>query len=148
LAGQWEAELEQALAGGEGQAIGLGGMRDVRVARAVAAVNLLQNGEATRLNAGQVRGVCAEAVGADPNTVIRLAERLGVEIHWQRLSASGVYDVVFRPRWVSQPAQCEVPAGHYKQYVNAPARNVGDAGLGRKLQEHLRESLPDYMVPS
>src|SRR5262249_2509538 len=63
LAGQWEAELEQALAGGEGQAIGLGGMRDVRVARAVAAVNLLQNGEATRLNPGQVRWVCGSSRG-------------------------------------------------------------------------------------
>src|SRR5262249_23144736 len=100
-AGQWEMELEQELARGDGQAIGLDGVRDVRVARAVAAVNLLQNAEATLLNAGQVRAACAEAGGADPDALIRLAGKLGVEIHWRGFSANGVYEVVFRPQWVS-----------------------------------------------
>src|SRR5262249_59480918 len=85
--------------------------------------------------------------GADPDALIRLAGKLGVEIHWRGFSANGVYDVVFRPQWVSQPALGEMPASHYKRYVNAPARSIGDVKLGRKLQEHLRERLPDYMVP-
>src|SRR5262249_16424206 len=61
---------------------------------------------------------------------------------------SGVYDVVFRPQWVKQQGLGEAPANHYKQFANAPTRSVGDARLGRLLQEGLRERLPDYMVPS
>src|SRR5262249_41658272 len=93
------------------------------------------------------RGACAEAGGADPDALMRFAEQLGVEIHWQGFSANGVYDVVFRPQWVSRPSLGEAPVSLYKRFVNAPARSLGDAGLGRKLQEHLRERLPDYMVP-
>src|SRR5262249_28683479 len=138
-AGQWEAELKRELARGDGQAIGLGGVRDIRVARSIAAVNLLQNAEASLLNAGQVRGACAAAGGGDSDALMRFAEQLGVEIHWQGFSANGVYDVVFRPQWVSRPSLGEAPVSLYKRFVNAPARSLGDAGLGRKLQEHLRE---------
>src|SRR5262249_49366428 len=146
-AGQWEAELEQEMASGDGRAVGLGGVRDGRVAAAVEAVRLLRSGEASLLNAGQVRAACGQDRGTDPDAMMRLARRLGVEIHWQGFGVNGVYEVVFRPQWVSQPTLGEAPASHYKQYVNAPARNVGDARLGRQLREDLHERLPDYMVP-
>src|SRR5262249_48657683 len=86
--------------------------------------------------------------GADPDAVMQVARRLGVESHWQESTDSGVYDVVFHPQWAEQSALGDVPASYYKRYVNAPARNLEDAGLGRKLREDLREKLPDYMVPS
>src|SRR5262249_52776355 len=47
-----------------------------------------------------------------------------------------------------QPALTAAPESHYKRYVNAPARGVGDVRLGRLLQEELRRRLPKYMVPS
>src|SRR5262249_33559077 len=134
-AGQWEAELEQELARGDGQAVGVRGVRDSRVAGAVRVVRLLESAEGSGMNAGQVRAACAEAGGADPDAVMRLAQRLGVESHWQEFTDSGVYDVVFRPQWVKQQGLGEAPASHYKQFVNAPTRSMGDARLGRLLQE-------------
>ncbi|MGH9962544.1 MAG: phosphopantetheine-binding protein [Pyrinomonadaceae bacterium] len=55
---------------------------------------------------------------------------------------------MFRPRWEEQQAVTEVLRSYYRRYGNAPSRSVGDAKQGRILQEHLRQSLPDYMVPS
>src|SRR5262249_4602446 len=147
-AGQWETELERELAVSCGQAVGLGGVRDGRVAQAVAAVRLLESAEVARMSSGQVRSACAGAGGSDPDAVMELARRLGVEIDWQEASANGVYDVVFNPQWVSRPALGEAPASLYKRYVNAPTRGAGDARLGRLLQEELRQKLPKYMVPS
>jgi thioesterase domain-containing protein len=42
----------------------------------------------------------------------------------------------------------EALGNYYRRYGNAPARSVGDAELGRVLQDYLRQSLPDYMVPA
>src|SRR5262249_60040704 len=55
---------------------------------------------------------------------------------------------VVRAEWEERRGQDEVPASFYKQYVNAPARSLGEARVGRKLREDLREKLPEYMVPS
>src|SRR5262249_8437142 len=95
--GKWEAELERELAIDGGQAVGVRGVRDGRVAAAVEAARWLQSGEAALPNAGQLRAACAEIRGADPDAVMRLAEQLGVESHWREFTAAGVYEIVFRP---------------------------------------------------
>ncbi|MCA1702416.1 MAG: condensation domain-containing protein, partial [Actinobacteria bacterium] len=147
-AGRWQHELEEALASEPELSVGVRGMRDGRVAEAVEAVRLLHAAESTLWNTGQLRAACAEAGGEDPDAVIKLAQRLGVEISWEGFGAEGVYEVVFRPRWGEQQAVTEVLRSSYRRYGNAPSRSVGDAKQGRILQEHLRQSLPDYMVPS
>src|SRR5262249_40594941 len=133
-AGQWEAELERELACEGEHSVGLGGVRDGRVAQAVAAVRLLQRAEGSGMNAGRVRAACANSSGAGPDAVMRVGKRLGVPIHWQGFASGGEYEVIFRPQWVERPVLGEVPASFYKQYVNAPARSLGDARLGRKLR--------------
>jgi acyl carrier protein len=42
----------------------------------------------------------------------------------------------------------EEPEGYYRRFANAPARSDNVQRLGRTLQDYLRQSLPDYMVPS
>src|SRR5262249_20652432 len=146
-AGQWEAELEKELTLGDGHSVGLREVRDGRVASAVQAVRLLQSPESAPSNARQRPTPCAKAAGADPDAVMRVAARLEVPVDWQGFTSSGDYEVVFRPQWVEQPALGEAPGSHYKRYVNEPARSAGDARLGRKLREDLREKLPEYLVP-
>ncbi|HYP26349.1 MAG TPA: amino acid adenylation domain-containing protein, partial [Blastocatellia bacterium] len=147
-AGQWEALLERELASNGEHSVGLRGVRDGRVAGAVETVRLLQSEETALSNAGQVRAAAAQARGADPDAVMRMGERLGVPVLWRGFTASGVYDVVFRPQWVESSRLGVAPKSYYKRYVNALAPNGGGLKLGRQLQEDLRQKLPDYMVPS
>ena len=86
--------------------------------------------------------------GEDPNAVMQLARRLGVMFCWHGFGAEGVYEAIFNPRWASLEGAADVPRNFYRRYGNAPARSVGDVELGSVLQDYLRQSLPDYMVPA
>jgi amino acid adenylation domain-containing protein/non-ribosomal peptide synthase protein (TIGR01720 family) len=146
--GQWQQALKQTLAQQPQSSVGVMGIHDGRVAPAVKAVELLQSADQALSNASQLRSTCAYSGGEDPNTVIYLAKRLGTKLYWQGFNAEGIYNAIFNPQWQGQKSEPEVPASYYRQYANAPALNTGDAKLGRVLQDHLRQSLPDYMVPS
>ncbi|HEY2306853.1 MAG TPA: condensation domain-containing protein, partial [Streptosporangiaceae bacterium] len=147
-AGSWREALAEALAQGPGFAIGIRGIRDSRVASAVEAVRLLRDGGSLLSDARQLRAACAGASGDDADAIMRLAQRLGVAFCWQRLGPDGTSDGVFNPRWRGLDAAADAPRSYYWRYGNAPSQSLGDAELGRALQAYLRQSLPDYMVPS
>src|SRR5262249_5396616 len=69
-------------------------------------------------------------------------------LSWQGFGADGVYDVIFSPRWGEISGAAEEPRAFYRRYGNTPTRGRGDRELGRELLDHLRRSLPDYMVPA
>jgi amino acid adenylation domain-containing protein/FkbM family methyltransferase len=146
--GTWRLAVEEILAWEPGLAVGVRGIRDGRVARAVEAVRLLQAPQAALVDAGQLQATCTSVSGEDPEAVRLLAARLGVALYWQGFGAEGVYDAVFNPRWRDGEGSAEAPRYYYRRYGNAPARRVGEAGLGQELQGYLRQSLPDYMVPT
>jgi pristinamycin I synthase-3/4 len=145
---QWLDELQRAIAEQPGSAIGVRSMRDARVAPAIVAVELLKSGNESTSNAGQLQSACFRAGVEDPDVVIKLARRLGIQLSWQRFGADGIYDVIFNPHWQRQEKAPERPSSYYVRYGNEPSFGSGTTGLGRLLQEHLGQSLPDYMVPS
>ena len=59
---------------------------------------------------------------------------------------SGVISIF--PRWREKKAEKDLPPTYYRKYGNDPALAAEDAKLAPELQDHLRRSLPDYMVPS
>lgn len=146
--GQWKQELQQILSAQPQISVGVRGIRDLRSAPALKASQLLQSAEQHLSNAGELRSASAHVQGEDPDAVMKLAKYLGVELCWQTLGTDGVHDVILNPLWQEQEHQSEVSAAYYRQFANSPALNTGDAKLGRVLQDHLRQSLPDYMVPT
>ena len=90
-----------------------------------------------------VRGVVDRRV-----EVMRLADQLGVELSWQHFDSEGVYDVIYRPQWESRQTSDEATTRDFARFANTPAQVAAGQQLGRVLQEHLRQSLPDYMVPA
>src|SRR6202023_267410 len=96
----------------------------------------------------ELKAASAVVVGEDPDAVMQLARNREMKLCWSGLGAEGVYDAIFNPHWEEQERAEESPLSFYRQYANTPALNTGDAKLGRALQEHLRQSLPEYMVPS
>jgi amino acid adenylation domain-containing protein len=146
--GRWREEVEERLRQEPGLTVVVRGMRDRRVASAVEAVRVLGRESSDVRDAGQLRASCAEVRGEDPDVVMELGVRLGVNISWEGFGADGTYDVVFNPRWHEVGGIEEAPRAHYRQYGNVPTWSRRDRDLGRALQNYLRQSLPDYMVPA
>ena len=147
-AGGWRKELEQILSQKPDLSVGLRGVHDRRVAKAVAAVRLLRTADAGISNAEQLQAAIDGESGEDLNLVMQIARGLGVEYSWQGFSAAGIYDVVFRPKWKSTEPAAVTSSSHLHEYGNTPTRMAGVAKVGRALQDYLRERLPEYMVPS
>ena len=98
--------------------------------------------------AGEVAEASAAARGEDPNLPMRLASEMGVEMQWRGFSSNGTYDAIFNPRWREKKAEKDLSPAYYRKYGNDPALAAEDAKLPPELQDYLRRSLPDYMVPS
>jgi len=143
--GAWRMEVVRA-----GASVGVRGIRDGRAAGAVEAARLLESGETEIRDAAELWRACGKVRGEDPEAVYGLARALGVEVSWSGFGPSGVYEAVFGPEWQAAEAGVaeEAPRSWYRRFGNAPARVEGDVELGRKLQEWVRERLPEYMVPS
>src|SRR5262249_28398840 len=131
-----------------GLAVGVRGIRDRRVAGAVEAVRFLQTPGGGLFDAGQLQEACAGVDGGDPNLGMQLARGPNATIFWDRVSGKGVYEGIFNPRWTSLEYVADAPRNFYRRYGNAPARSAEDAELGSALQDYLRQSLPDYMIPA
>jgi amino acid adenylation domain-containing protein len=142
----WQPELRGEFAAGINPSIGVRGVPDARIAGAVAAFRMLSEDDGTQ-RAGHFRQMAAPG-GEDPNLLMRLAHDLGVELAWRGFGSNGVYDVIFNPRWTHREKAAEVAAEYYRRFANSPAQATGHAELLADLTEHLRQTLPQYMMPA
>jgi amino acid adenylation domain-containing protein len=133
------------------------GIPNVRVCEDVAALQILQDGNMT---AGELSAAAraAAAVGVDPEDLWELGERLGYAVRatWSRSAGPGCIDVlferegttleVFRPRaWVDRRSAEHRSHG---AFANNPLHAKQEQLLLPTLQAFLRQTLPDYMIPS
>ncbi|MFI0982041.1 amino acid adenylation domain-containing protein [Streptomyces sp. NPDC021093] len=95
----------------------------------------------------------AALTALDPQKLRELAESLGltVELSWADGDPLGRFDAAFRPAG-TDPAQAPAPAGDstdlpWPHWANDPHQGRAARGLVPRLRTHLRERLPDYMVP-
>ncbi len=145
--GSWQHELRSILSKTQSSSVGVRGIRNARVVPAVAALEIL-DGQDTNGTAGEIVAASVATRGEDPNLIARLASELNVEVQWRAFSSSGTCDAIFNPRWREKKAEKDLPAAYYRKYGNDPALAAEDAKLAPELQDYLRQSLPDYMVPS
>ena len=146
--GAWRVRLEEMLALRPESGVGVRGIRDARTAWAVEAVRLI-DGEASDVsNAAQLKELCAEVSGEDPNAVMQWAAHLGVEYCWRGFGKDGIYEAIFNPHWQRREIKTEMPRQSYRRFGNSPARNMAEGGLGQVLRDNLRSKLPEYMVPA
>jgi hypothetical protein len=88
----------------------------------------------------------------DPEDVYTLSPAHDVQVRWARSGDPTRFDAVLRRTltrvshaWpFDLPEHGDAPAA----YANVPARHAGDGDLSILLRQHIRESLPEYMVPS
>lgn len=145
--GCWQRELRNILSATPSSSVGVRGIRDGRVVSAVAALEVLDS-QNLNSTAGEIVTASALTRGEAPNLPMRLASEIGVEMHWRAFSSIGTYEAIFNPRWREKNAEKDLPPAYYRKYGNDPALAAEDAKLVPELQDHLRRSLPDYMVPA
>jgi amino acid adenylation domain-containing protein len=146
--GAWRVRVEEMLALRPESGVGVRGIRDARTAWAVEAVRLI-DGEASDVsNAVQMKELCTEVSGEDPNAVMQWAAHLGVEYCWRGFGKDGIYEAIFNPHWQRREIRTEPPRQSYRKLGNSPARNMAEGGLGQVLRDNLRSKLPEYMVPA
>src|SRR5882757_2910542 len=133
------------------------GIPNARVSAPLAALRALN----ARSTAGRLGEIAASLSGIDPEDVRALDANYEVAIEWSA-AGPGYFDAVFRPRTAAEavvaPTEMAVmesapslalTSADWSSYTNRPAfRAVAGANLVPALRQHLRNTLPEYMIPS
>jgi acyl carrier protein len=120
------------------------GVPNARVAREVAAEAAL--GARANATAAEIDAATRAAPGLDPEDVRALAD--GVRLTWSSTGADR-FDAVFVPRGAALRPRARPPAPDaWAALANRPARRASGDALVPELRRHLREKLPEFMVPS
>jgi amino acid adenylation domain-containing protein len=132
-------------------------VRNVRVAAAAAAAELVESAALGTLVAHDVLAAAqAKADTAiDPAQWLPWAAERGyaVALSWNLASRDGSYDVLLS-RGDPQappppfPAHEQMPLRDWSDYTNQPLQALHHSRLAPRLQSHLLERLPDYMLPA
>jgi thioesterase domain-containing protein/acyl carrier protein len=142
----WKGRVEAALANDPLQAVRLRAVPDRRVSTSLQQLRLLRNPAPSVDRAGEICALLDPPTGEDPDTVIRFARSIGVDACWTGFGPDGLYDVFFRPGW--RPAERPHGPADYRRLANCPSRTLDDRDLQPLLLDHLRSSLPSYMLPA
>lgn len=147
-------EALRAMVPSDSTALRITGIRNARVSAPLAALEALEaRSPAERL--GEI--AMGTTVGIDPEDVRGLGTDRDVTIEWSA-AGPGYFDAIIRPR--ATMAQTETAATDssgvrppaavdISTYANRPAfRAASGANLVPALRQHLRDTLPEYMVPS
>jgi acyl carrier protein len=133
------------------------GIPNARVSAPLAALRALH----ARSPADRLGEIAVGPAGIDPEDVRALDANYEVAIEWSA-AGPGYFDAVFRPRTAAEAvvAPTEMAAmerapslalasADLSTYANRPAfRAVAGANLVPALRQHLRNTLPEYMIPS
>lgn len=144
----WREAVRESLACGDGEAVRLRGVPDLRVMSSVEAVRLLSGAPDQFATAEALRAASAERKGENLSEVLRFAQCLNIEVCWGGFGADGIYDVIFNPHWHEIDYPPQRPLLNLNSYANTPAKPIEEKKFISQIKEQLREQLPDYMVPS
>ncbi|HXT68215.1 MAG TPA: amino acid adenylation domain-containing protein [Vicinamibacterales bacterium] len=141
--------VDHQLRGNPGLSVGVRGIVDGRVAASVALARHLQDAESGDVrNAGELRQACAGMVGENPGLVLAAVATAGRRVSWSGFDADGEFAIVVNPRRRTVDELPDHPSPVWRRFGTAPADRRGGDALTATLQEHLRQRLPDYMIPA
>ncbi|HEX3093192.1 MAG TPA: phosphopantetheine-binding protein, partial [Candidatus Angelobacter sp.] len=146
--GNWHTSVEKLLARSKTATVALRGFPDGRVSASIEAVRILRSAPPGVSTVAQLKKSIVKAKGEDPKVVFEICKRLDVEVSWQGWNECGIYDLLINPRWEPIQEPSPAPSGDFAKYGNTPSKRQQRKKLARILQQQLKESLPDYMVPS
>jgi ubiquinone/menaquinone biosynthesis C-methylase UbiE/acyl carrier protein len=167
----WEQEnlelesLRQRLDGERPERLGVGGVPNARLLEDLKILDWLDKDQPATVSDIRREIQRSANAGIEPEDFWRMGEELGydVDVTWADTGAEGRFDAVFTRReegldrstraFYSRLPKVEKPL---REYANDPLKIKYEAGLQNEfapkavpeLRSHLRERLPDYMLPS
>ena len=155
--GRWSlAKLRQTLAEDRPAALAFVQVPNSRVLADVRAAAMLADSGRGQARVGPVQRARIGSGGMNPEDFWRLGTELGytVDVSWANSSPEGSFDVVLQDRSSSQRQH---PHPHviertgtvfpWSDYANQPLARAAIRNFLPQLRNHLRERLPEYMVP-
>jgi amino acid adenylation domain-containing protein len=141
------AEVRRRLEEERPEVLAITGVPNDRIpAQAVALVRL----DHARGTVGDLRKATEDG-GIDPEEFWQLGESqaYAIDMRWTPGTTDGRFDVAFRRRDVAT-VHFREEAGRrpWRDYTNEPLRGKATQGLALELRGHLKDRLPEYMVPS
>ena len=152
-------KLKQRLSGESPEIIALSQIPNARVEQEVRMVKLLASAPASA-TMGELQQTAANGrrEGVDPEDLCNVGEELGYEVRigWCGSGAGGQFDAVLIQRKGErtgglQPIRWQrenPPSQEWRWYTNDPLREQLVQTLVPKLRGHLKELLPEFMVPA
>jgi hypothetical protein len=161
--GDWDrdglamASIEELLRENQREELFIANLPNARVAEDLAAHRLLERGTAS--TAGQLRRQarmeCAGETWVDPEALCSMAEAHGYQtrLGWSARGGEGRFDVAISRAGVEnvgfELGTANEGAGRsWRQYTNDPVRGQVRRSLGLDVRAHLRQLLPEYMIPA
>ena len=88
--------------------------------------------------------------GVDPEALHALSADHDVSIRWAQSGHPGHFDALLRRTSSGQPAAWPAPvaAASEARHTNTPASRHAEATLTGQLRAHLRQTLPEFMIPA
>ncbi len=155
--GDWSlAKLRQTLADDRPAALGFVEVPNSRVLADVRAAALLADSGTRTAGVGPVQGDRMGSGGVNPEEFWTLGTELGytVDVSWATSGPEGRFDVVLQNHNAAgrqHPHQRAIErtgnAPRWSGYANQPLARAGIRHFLPQLRNHLRERLPEYMVP-
>ena len=150
-------EALKTMVGSEPTSLRITGIPNARVSEPLAALRALH----ARSPADRLGEIALGPSGLEPEDVRMLDANYEVAIEWSA-AGPGYFDAVFRPRSAAGAAvtptemaatervpNLALASADLSTYANRPAaRTVSAANLVPALRQHLRSTLPEYMMPS
>ncbi|MEO7095930.1 MAG: AMP-binding protein, partial [Polyangiales bacterium] len=127
------------------------GLPNARVVREVRAVERLDAGLGATVGELRHELESTSEQGLEPDDLASVDARYEVDVTWSSLALDRL-DAVFRHRAKAPDAVAELPATDPTRtpssFVHEPSRGASQPDVIPALRSHLRNKLPDYMVPS
>jgi natural product biosynthesis luciferase-like monooxygenase protein len=148
-------EIKQMLSMPDAEAVGIARIPNARLYNEVLLLQWMENYEGPE-SIGEFRESLPNGMkGAiDPETLVALGREAGfaVDVTWSHAEQPGAYDILFRRRniavapFVSKESRGQLES--ISNYANRPAQGRGNTKLAIQLKAHLKQRLPEIMVPS
>ncbi|MDN0196790.1 non-ribosomal peptide synthetase, partial [Streptomyces sp. S.PNR 29] len=146
--------LEELLSRRGTERLRLTGVPNRRLAGELAAVEAVADGRPVTEALAQLT---TDGPGMEPDTFTQLGHRLSLwtAVTWNSHGDDGRFDVLFAPHETMSdavPTDVYLPAAQTHDeltaYTTNPGASLSTAALTTELRHHLRERLPEYMVPA
>lgn len=145
------AGVAKILAESPSEVVGIRGVENARITTETTVLDWLQNKNHAETLGQLLKSHCPnQKNAADPESWFTCGDSQGwkTDVMWSGSGQTGSYDIVFRRANQALAVHESGPHKPLSAYANIPVRRDRNVELQKELRDHLKASLPEFMIPS